>query len=201
MKLRLELDRRFTHLVIPLLLGMIGAGMAFGVEEIPRFRRHALLIALLAGFTFFHPAIRELVLILFCYGFGFYTGIKAILEGSHWEQLSGAGQLRMLLWVPISLLCLTAALAMGSNPPRRWANGCLFLAIACYFTGYTYGHLQDRAWLEALAGFGLGLTGLLAAWTTFAQAWRSSQVVQPEPSGGSSNSKEGNTVDENPNRD
>ena len=41
-------------------------------------RRHALLLALLAGLGFFLPAVRHRLLILFAYGLGMYFIVKAI---------------------------------------------------------------------------------------------------------------------------
>lgn len=160
---RLMSNPRFTHFWLPFGLAIIAVVIAFWVQDIPVFRRNALLLALLVGLGFFHPMLRHWLLILFCYGFGFYVWTKIFLDIDTWATMSHWARLQTVLWAPIGLLCILAAMGMAVASYKRQATSFLFTALTIYFVGYTYEEVALKHWMQALAGLGFTLIGLVFA--------------------------------------
>jgi hypothetical protein len=73
---------------LPFLTAAAGLTAAFLLQDVPIVRRHALLLALLAGLGFFLPAVRHRLLILFAYGLGLYFIVKSVAT---WLELPLGG--------------------------------------------------------------------------------------------------------------
>lgn len=144
---------------LPLLTAVAGVITAYFLQEVPFFRRHALLIALLIGIGFFVPPIRHRLLILFAYGLSLYFLSKSL---GTWfgTTLGDLGQVDQVAWVLVGLLCGVSAVGMGQRHPPAWTVSALLVALAIYFATYTYAELQLGNWLQVLAGFGLMLVAL-----------------------------------------
>lgn len=129
-------------------------------------RRHALLLALLAGLGFFLPGVRHRLLILFAYGLGLYFIIKSVAT---WLSLpfGGLGLVERFLWLLLGVFCVVSALGMGQRNPPEWATALLMVALGLYFTNFTYVEYTHNNWLQVMAG--VGLTG--AAFWHAATAW------------------------------
>lgn len=160
---KLMSNPRFTHFWLPLALAVVCVIIAFWVQDIPVFRRNALLVALLAGLGFFHPVLRHWLLILFCYGFGFYVWTKFFLDIDNWSSMNSWVKLQTVLWVPIGLLCVLSAMGMAVEKYKRHAVSSLLLALATYFVGYTYEEVALQHWGQAVAGLGFMVVGLVFA--------------------------------------
>lgn len=160
---RLMTNPRFTHFWLPFGLAIIAVVIAFWVQDIPIFRRNALLLALLVGLGFFHPVLRQWLLILFCYGFGFYVWTKIFLDMDTWDTMSNWTRLQTVLWAPIGLFCILAAMGMAVASYKRQATSLLLAALTIYFAGYTYEEVALKHWMQALAGLGFTLIGLVFA--------------------------------------
>lgn len=158
--------------LLPFLTATAGVVALFLLQEVPLLRRHALLLALLAGLGFFLPAVRHRLLILFAYGLGLYFIVKSVAT---WLDLpiGGLGTVERLLWFVLGILCLISALGIGQRHPPAWAVALLMVALGLYFSNYTYAHYLQNNWLQVMAG--VGLTG--AAFWHAATVW-----VETEPS-------------------
>lgn len=139
---------------LPLMTALAGVITAYFLQEVPFFRRHALLIALLIGIGFFVPPVRHRLLILFCYGLSLYFLSKSL---SAWfgSPLGEIGEVDRVAWIFVGLLCGVSAVGMGQKHPPAWTVSVLLLALAIYFATYTYAELKLGNWLQVLAGFGL----------------------------------------------
>jgi len=144
---------------LPLLTAIAGVTTAYFLQEVPLFRRHALLITLLIGIGFFVPPIRHRLLILFAYGLSLYFLSKSL---GTWfgAPLGELGHVDQVAWVFVGLLCGISAVGMGQRHPPAWTVSVLLVALAIYFATYTYSELQLGNWLQVLAGFGLMLVAL-----------------------------------------
>lgn len=139
---------------LPLLTALAGVITAYFLQEVPLFRRHALLIALLIGVGFFVPPIRHRLLILFCYGLSLYFLSKSL---STWfgAPLGAISEVDRVAWIFVGILCGVSAVGMGQKHPPSWTVSVLLLALAIYFATYAYAELKLGNWLQVLAGFGL----------------------------------------------
>jgi hypothetical protein len=160
---RLLSSPRFTHFWLPFGLAIIAVVIVFWVQDISVFRRNALLLALLAGLGFFHPMLRHWLLILFCYGFGFYVWTKFFLDIDTWDSMSDWTKLQTALWVPIGFFCVMAAIGMAMKRYKKHAISLLLIALSVYFAGYTYEEILLKHWIQAIAGLGFLLVGLVSA--------------------------------------
>ncbi|MCX7924910.1 MAG: hypothetical protein N2554_03745 [Fimbriimonadales bacterium] len=151
---------------LPFLTATAGVVAVFLLQEVPMLRRHALLLALLAGLGFFLPAVRHRLLILFAYGLGLYFIIKSVAT---WLELpfGGLGIVERFLWFLLGALCIVSALGMGRRRPPEWAVALLMVALGLYFANFTYTHYVANNWLQVIAG--VGLTG--AAFWHAAAVW------------------------------
>ncbi|GIV07289.1 MAG: hypothetical protein KatS3mg017_0491 [Fimbriimonadales bacterium] len=139
---------------LPLLTATAGVAAVYMLQEVPLLRRHALLLALLAGLGFFLPAVRHRLLILFAYGLGLYFITKSVAS---WLSLpvGGLGAVEQVLWLPLGLMCVASALGMGRRRPPEWPVALLMVALGLYFANYTYAEYTRNNWLQVLAGVGL----------------------------------------------
>jgi len=169
---------RFTHFWLPFALAVVCVIIAFWVQDIPLFRRNALLLAFIAGLGFFHPALRYWLLILFCYGFGFYVWTKFSLDIDRWHSMSSWSRLQTLLWLPIGLLCILSAMGMAFEKYKRHAACWLLLALATYFVGYTFEEAMLKNWGQAIAGLGFTFVGFIFA----AISWMEREKQRPTQS-------------------
>ncbi|MCS7273324.1 MAG: hypothetical protein NZ550_04155, partial [Fimbriimonadales bacterium] len=122
---------------LPFLMATAGVVAVYLLQEVPMVRRHALLLALLAGLGFFLPGVRHRLLILFAYGLGLYFITKAI---GTWLGLpiGGLGMVERVLWLILGVLCVISALGMGRSNPPAWAAALLMVALGLYFANFTY---------------------------------------------------------------
>lgn len=139
---------------LPLMTALAGVITAYFLQEVPLFRRHALLVTLLIGIGFFVPAIRHRLLILFAYGLSLYFLSKS-LSGWFGAPLGEISPVDRVAWVFVGLLCGISAVGMGQRYPPAWTVSTLLVALAIYFATYTYAELRLGNWLQVLAGFGL----------------------------------------------
>ncbi|BCW94812.1 MAG: hypothetical protein WHS44_10925 [Fimbriimonadales bacterium] len=141
---------------LPLLTAAAGLTAAFLLQDMPIVRRHALLLALLAGLGFFLPAVRHRLLILFAYGLGLYFIVKSVAT---WLglPLGELGAVERVLWFVLGWLCIVSALGMGRRSPPEWAVALLMVALGLYFANFTFVHYAQNNWLQVIAG--VGLTG------------------------------------------
>jgi hypothetical protein len=167
---------------LPFLTAVAGLAAAFLIQDVPMVRRHALLLALLAGLGFFLPAVRHRLLILFAYGLGMYFIVKAIATWLN-MPLGGLGVVERVLWFALGWMCIISALGMGRRPPPEWAVALLMVALGLYFANFTYVHYAQNNWLQAIAG--VGLTGA-ALWHA-AVVWASPPATTPPQSGETAN--------------
>ncbi len=139
---------------LPLLMAIAGVIALYLLQEVPLLRRHALLVALLAGLGFFVPGVRHRLLILFAYGLGLYFVTKAIAT---WLglPLGGLGAVEQVLWLILGLMCVVSAIGMGRRQPPEWAVSLLMVTLGLYFANFTYAHYQKNNWLQVMAGLGL----------------------------------------------
>ncbi|MCS7209675.1 MAG: hypothetical protein NZ874_08910 [Fimbriimonadales bacterium] len=160
---------------LPFLTAAAGVVAVFLLQEIPMLRRHALLLALLAGLGFFLPTVRHRLLILFAYGLGLYFIIKSVAT---WLDLpfGGLGMVERVLWLGLGALCILSALGMGRRRPPAWAAALLMVALGLYFANFTYVHYVQNNWLQVIAG--VGLTG--AAFWHAATVWVESETAPPD---------------------
>lgn len=170
----LKSKRIYVYFALP--VALLGAALAFWIQDIDFFRRNALLAALLAGMLFFMPMMRRLTLILFCYGYGFYVWAKFFYDLRRWELLSARSQIETALWFPIGLFCIAGALALGTEPPLRWAGASLMLGLMIYFGGYTFLEASVEHWMQAAAGTGFTLLAGFHAYTV----WKRSRQPKQE---------------------
>ncbi|GIV05054.1 MAG: hypothetical protein KatS3mg016_0629 [Fimbriimonadales bacterium] len=151
---------------LPFLTATAGVVAVFLVQDIPMLRRHALLLALLAGLGFFLPAVRHRLLILFAYGLGLYFLTKSVAT---WLRLpfGGLGLVEQFLWFLLGVSCVVSALGIGRRHPPEWAVALLMATLGLYFANYTYVEYTRNNWLQVIAG--IGLTG--AAFWHAATVW------------------------------
>jgi len=157
---------------LPFLTAAAGLTAAFLLQDVPIVRRHALLLALLAGLGFFLPAVRHRLLILFAYGLGLYFIVKSVAT---WLglPLGELGVVERVLWFILGWMCVVSALGMGRRPAPEWAVALLMVALGLYFANFTYVHYAQNNWLQAIAG--VGLTG--------AALWHAAVVWASPPPG------------------
>ncbi len=141
---------------LPLFVAVAGVLTAYYLQEIPFFRRHALLIALFVGMGFFVPPIRHRLLILFAYGLSLYFLSKSL---GTWldAPFGGLGTIEQVVWFFIGILCGISAFGMGQRHPPAWAVSVLLMGLSLYFGTYTYHEFTQNNWLQVLAGVGLTL--------------------------------------------
>lgn len=157
---------------LPFLTATAGVMAVFLAQDIPMLRRHALLLALLAGLGFFLPAVRHRLLILFAYGLGLYFITKSVATWLH-LPFGGLGLVEQFLWFLLGVFCVVSALGMGRRNPPEWAVALLMVTLGLYFANYTYVEYSRNNWLQVIAG--LGLTG--AAFWHAATVWVEAETV------------------------
>jgi hypothetical protein len=139
---------------LPFLTAAAGLTAAFLLQDVPIVRRHALLLALLAGLGFFLPAVRHRLLILFAYGLGLYFIVKSVAT---WLDLplGELGAVERVLWFILGWMCVVSALGMGRRPCARVgsraadgrAGAILSRTSPMCITRRTTGCRQSRAWV------------------------------------------------------
>lgn len=140
---------------LPVVLSILAVGASLYLQEVGKFRRHAVLIALLIGLGFFHPQYREPLLLFFCYGVSLYCGLKAASDLRTWAELSPIEQSRSTVWLPVAILALIAAIGLTAKPPKPFAMPAIYAMFAVFFGGYTLASALANNWLQSAAGVGL----------------------------------------------
>ncbi len=155
---------------LPLVLAAVGTVALYWLQDVGVFRRHALLLALLTGFGFFHPTLRHPLLILFGYGLSVYFLSKSV---GAWiaPSLGGLGEVERWLWALTGLLCGLSALGMGRANPPRWPVALLMFALGLYFVTYTYTEGARGNALQVIAGAGLATVAFIAALANAIESW------------------------------